>query len=116
MKRDERCPCLVCAVQAVCTDYCTRFHFYRKLVLAEIDFFISQVIDEYHPSGKRPVSQIERDITTAYLQSSRNGTENENEYRRIKMNLLQLEYRFEVTVRNSRLAKRGLVIKMENEE
>ena len=41
MKKDKRCQCLVCIVQSNCTDYCTKFHFYRKILLAETDVLIS---------------------------------------------------------------------------
>jgi hypothetical protein len=105
---DKRCPCFECLVQAVCTDYCTKFHHYRRLVLAEVDFFISQCIDEYTPNsdGSRMVSQIQRDLTTAYVRVT--SSKLQKEYFIIRDNLNFLDRRFSQVIENSRSANRGV--------
>jgi hypothetical protein len=106
---DKRCPCFGCLVQAVCTDYCTKFHHYRRLVLAEVDFFMSQCICDYKEDivdGSRMMSQIQRDLTTAYNRTT--SPELQKEYFIIKDNLEFLDMRFGQVIENSRSANRGV--------
>lgn len=112
MKKDKRCPCLVCVVQSNCTDYCSKFHFYRKLVLAEIDFFISRIIDDYGEKDRRFMSDIYRDIDTAYKAYNDQELDVSDEYYDRKNNLILLESRFEITLENGRKAHRGLSQRM----
>ena len=106
---DKRCPCFDCVVQAVCTDYCTKFHHYRRLVLAEIDFFISRCIPEYGAdlNVNRMMSQIQRDLKTAYVKSD--SSDLHKEYFIIRDNLDFLDKRFNQVITNSRSANRGVV-------
>ena len=116
MKKDERCPCLICMLQIVCTEYCTTFHYYRKLVLAEIDFFISQAIEEYNKDeGATLISEIKRDLKTAYKENMNRGLDKHVEYMIAMNKLLFLESRFDVTIQNSKIANRGVVTR-ENRE
>jgi len=108
MKKDKRCPCLVCVVQGNCTDYCKKFHFYRKLVLAEADFFISSIIDSYDEEDSRYMSQIYRDIDTAYKAYEDQEIDVSDEYFSTKNNIILLEMRFGITLANSRRAHRKI--------
>jgi hypothetical protein len=114
MKKDKRCPCLVCVVQSNCTDYCKKFHFYRKLVLAETDFFISKIIDSYGKKGSKYMSQIHRDIDTAYKAYEDQEIDVSDEYFFVKNNIILLEMRFEITLANGRRASRGLSQRISN--
>jgi hypothetical protein len=116
MLKDDRCPCLICVVQTVCTEYCTRFHFYRKLVLAETDFFISKSIDEYNKEDRTLISEIKRDLKTAQEENMRRGIGTYDEYIIVRDELLFLESRFDIVIKNSRNAGRGLLSRQENEE
>jgi hypothetical protein len=117
MIKDNRCPCLICAVQIVCTEYCTRFHYYRKLVLAEIDFFISQAIEEYNKGQDATLmSEIRRDLVTAHEENIRQGLDKYDEYIILRDKLFFLESRFDMTIQNSRIANRGVMTRLENED
>jgi len=113
---DERCPCTGCLVQNNCTDYCNTFHFYRKLILAELDFFFAECIYDYNPgaNGGRMVSDLQRQINVAY-----NICPSEElyiEYVDIKNKFGYLSSRFEKIISNSRKANRGVSNETESKD
>ena len=105
--QDKRCPCMVCIVRNNCTDYFRTFHFYRKLILAETDLFMSEQIIAFDPdpNNQRMMSDMEREIKVAY--SVAPGLEARKIYLRVKRNLRFLVGRFDKILENSRKANRG---------
>lgn len=110
MEKDKRCPCNICAVQVVCTDYCSKFHLYRELVLAEVNVYISQIIDEYHSSPTNSMSLVWHDLRTAHEKYIENKVCAVFEYSYIVEKLSFLESRFVIIVENSVSAGRGICI------
>jgi len=109
MKKDDRCPCNICAVQTICTEYCTKFHHYRRLILAEVDVYISQIIDEYEPSRtvSRGMITIWHDLYTAGKKYTENEVCAVFEYDYVIDKLRFLESRFDTIIKNSHKVKRG---------
>lgn len=107
MENDKRCPCNLCIIQTMCTEYCTKFHHYRRLVLSEVDVYISQIIDEYDRTKPRGMSSIWHDLRTAYIKYVEYKTCAVFEYAYIVDKLSFLENRFDVIVANGYKVKRG---------
>lgn len=107
---DKRCPCLVCLVQTNCTNYCNTFHFYRKLILAEMDFFFAECIYDYSPSknGGRMMSDLERQLDIAYNICPSDDLY--KDYVQIKNKLRYLSSCFSKVIANSHKAKRGVAM------
>ena len=105
---DERSPCEVCIVNRNCTDYCNTFDYYRRLVLAEVDYYFAQCMYDYDKdkSETRMMTDIERELDVAY----RLDVNSYKEYNEVKNNLQYLVDRFDVIIANSQRANRGVAM------
>jgi hypothetical protein len=112
---DKRCPCVTCIIQTTCTNYCEWFHSYRKLLLAEVEFFISSCNVNYkirtEPDGTRLVSSIQRDIDIAFLRVEDPTKLLKDHYFKTKKNFNFLDDRFRTVCENSRSTNRGITLK-----
>ena len=108
MVPDERSPCEVCIVQSTCTDYCNTFHYYRRLVLAEIDYYFAQCIYDYDKDENEPrmMTDIERQLNIAY----RLDENSYKDYVVVKNRLEYLVSRFDTIIANGHAAKRGVAM------
>lgn len=107
---DERCPCTGCLVQNNCTDYCNTFHFYRRLILAEVDFFFAECIYDYKPdlNQSRFMSDLERQLGIAYNICPSDALH--KAYIEVQNKFRYLNNRFGKIISNSRKAMRGIAM------
>jgi len=113
---DERCPCTGCLVQNNCTDYCNTFHFYRRLILAEVDFFFAECIYEYKPdlNQSRFMSDLERQLGIAYNICPSDDLH--KAYIEVQNKFRYLNNRFDKIISNSRKAMRGVSNETESKD
>ena len=113
MENDKRCPCNICAVQTICTEYCNEFHYYRKLILSEVDAYITQIIGGYkvNKTTGRFISEIRHDLKTANKKYIEHKIKPIFEYTYVVEKLKFLEIRFSIIIENSHRAKRGSAMK-----
>lgn len=111
---DERCPCNLCIVQVNCTKYCQTFHYYRRLVIAEAEFFTLSCDSEYKltiKNGERLMTLIERDAKIVFNRIDHPTKRLSDNYLEVKRNLNFLVKRFDIVIGNSMKANRGTAIR-----